>query len=63
MHWFLIAYTAAGLSVAVGPPKDEEFCSDMQVTETFHYKEVRPRGKGTRSSASGTSNVPRLPVK
>src|SRR6476660_6196643 len=42
MHWFLIAYTAAGLSVAVGPPKDKEFCSDMQATETFHYKDERP---------------------
>ena len=47
MHWFLIAYTAAGLSVAVGPPKDKEFCSDMQATETFHYKDLRPEKRYT----------------
>jgi hypothetical protein len=56
MHWFLIAYTAAGLSVAVGPPKDKEFGSDMQATETFHYKDVRPE-KGYTFKC--TSNVPR----
>jgi hypothetical protein len=40
MMWFLIAYTAAGLSVAVSPPWDKEGCVGAQLSEEIYFKDL-----------------------
>jgi hypothetical protein len=34
MSWFLIAYTATGLSVAVSPSYEKKLCNEMQMVAT-----------------------------
>lgn len=54
MKWFLIAYTASGLSVAVSPPQkysfvahDEAWCTFLQDDRTRYYAEYAPEKKYT----------------
>jgi hypothetical protein len=58
MSWFLIAYTATGLSVAISPSYEKKLCNEMQIVATTLLPENKYIIKCEQHR-----NVPGLPAK